>query len=691
MDPRDATPAAAPYAQPAEHLGDEIALTRLLLARAMAGKRTDARVPDGPSVAELDAAIAGLTRTIALRLAAARAAGRPMPLDRLRSVFGLSTSEQRVVAALAALEMDVELRELARFITGDPSRAQPDVGLLQLLLYDGVAPRALSDLRPDGLLFRFALILDVDAGRDVAFVLRRVRVAERVLELAHGFDRFDRLLADVCELDKGGAPLAAIAAQAGPRVEIERLLAAAVSEAAAGRAHPAVVVIGPEGAGRKSLVAAAATALGRPVLRIRCERLPTDGALLAGLGRAIVREAMWWGALLLFDGADRVAAAARELGIDRTLLGDVAGPIAATSARLTGATLPFDRGAVQIHVELPDEDDRAILWRLGLGAGTAAEVITWSAARYSLTPGRILAASASARATAGARVAAGEAASLTRADVHAAVRTVLDSKLSGLGMRVTWRQGWSDVVLPEDTMLEIRELIARVAHRRRVHDEWGFAAKVAKGLGLSALFSGPPGTGKTMVAGIIADELGLDLYQVDLSRIVSKWVGETEKNLAELFDAAEAGHAILLFDEADSLFAKRTDVSSSVDRYANLEVNYLLQRMEAFRGISILTTNHDTAIDEAFRRRLSCKIDFPMPEVEERLSLWRTLLPAGAIGEAPLDLERMADRYVMTGGHIRNAVLRAAFLAADEGVKIEMKHLVRAANLEYAAVGKVMA
>jgi SpoVK/Ycf46/Vps4 family AAA+-type ATPase len=257
-------------------------------------------------------------------------------------------------------------------------------------------------------------------------------------------------------------------------------------------------------------------------------------------------------------------------------------------------------------------------------------------------------------------------------------------------MRITWRQTWDDLVLPDDAVLEVREFIARIRHRRLVYESWGFGRKVAKGLGLSALFSGPPGTGKTMVAGLIAEELKLDLYQVDLSKVVSKWIGETEKNLAELFDAAEAGHAILLFDEADSLFAKRTEVKSSNDRYANLEVNYLLQRMEAFAGVVILTTNHETSIDEAFRRRLSLRVDFPVPEPEERERLWRTLLPAQAEVSADIDFDGLAHRFEMTGGYIKNAALRAAFLAADEGTAIAMRHLMRAARAEYQAMGKVI-
>jgi SpoVK/Ycf46/Vps4 family AAA+-type ATPase len=311
----------------------------------------------------------------------------------------------------------------------------------------------------------------------------------------------------------------------------------------------------------------------------------------------------------------------------------------------------------------------------------------WAAERYFVTPGVIGGAATAAITRAAARV---DAPALTARDLHDGVRGVLDAKIATLGTRITWRQTWADLVLPDDAVLEVRELIARVRHRRQVYEAWGFGRKVAKGLGLSALFSGPPGTGKTMVAGLIAEELELDLYQVDLSKVVSKWVGETEKNLGELFDAAEAGHAVLLFDEADSLFAKRTDVKSSNDRYANLEVNYLLQRMEAFAGIVILTTNLDTAIDDAFRRRLSLRVEFPVPEPDERARLWRALLPVSAAIADDLDFDALGDRFEMTGGYIKNAAVRAAFLAADEGGPIAMRHLVRAARAEYQAMGKVI-
>jgi predicted nucleic acid-binding protein len=352
------------------------------------------------------------------------------------------------------------------------------------------------------------------------------------------------------------------------------------------------------------------------------------------------------------------------------------------------------RGLVMVDVPVPTEEARATLWRRAL-EGRAAPDLDYElvAARYPISGGIVLRAASAASSLAEARGRAaggGEAGAVGDRDIHAGLRGTLEHKLAGLGRRITWRQGWDDLILPEDSTEEIREFIARMRHKRQVYDDWGFSRKLAKGLGLSALFAGQPGTGKTMVAGLIADELNLDLYQIDLSRIVSKYVGETEKNLAELFEAAEAGHAILLFDEADSLFAKRTEVKSSVDRYANLEVNYLLQRMEAFGGITILTTNMDTAIDEAFKRRISFKVNFPFPEPEDRLKLWRVILPAEAHVSGEIDYEYLANKYEMSGGYIRNAVLRAAFLAADDKSPITMRHMMRAANLEYASMGKVV-
>jgi SpoVK/Ycf46/Vps4 family AAA+-type ATPase len=248
---------------------------------------------------------------------------------------------------------------------------------------------------------------------------------------------------------------------------------------------------------------------------------------------------------------------------------------------------------------------------------------------------------------------------------------------------------WSRVVLPPDVQDSILELLARIKHRRLVYDVWGYDQVISTSRGVTALFQGGPGTGKTLVASAIANELGMDLYRVDLSRIMSKWIGETEQNLAKLFDAAEDGHAIILFDEADSLFAKRTEVKTSVDRYANLNVNYLLQRLDSFEGIAILTTNFGTSIDTAFKRRLSFRLTFPFPDEEAREALWRCHVSPGIPTAGVFDYADLAQRYRLSGGYIRNAAVRAAFLAAEEHVPLTHQHLERAIRAEFREIGKI--
>jgi SpoVK/Ycf46/Vps4 family AAA+-type ATPase len=238
------------------------------------------------------------------------------------------------------------------------------------------------------------------------------------------------------------------------------------------------------------------------------------------------------------------------------------------------------------------------------------------------------------------------------------------------------------LVLPEFQIQTLRQIASHVLHRTKVYETWGFAAKEQRGLGVSGLFTGESGTGKTMAAEVLANELQMDLYRVDLSAVVSKYIGETEKNLKQVFDGAEDGGVLLLFDEADALFGKRSDVKDSHDRYANIEVSYLLQRIEAYRGLAILTTNLKSSMDRAFQRRLRFTVNFPFPDPTQREAIWRRIFPAQAPTQG-LDYKRLAQLNI-TGGNIRNIALNAAFLAAEEGnaKPVEMEHLARAAKLE---------
>ncbi|MGH9760307.1 MAG: ATP-binding protein, partial [Blastocatellia bacterium] len=267
-----------------------------------------------------------------------------------------------------------------------------------------------------------------------------------------------------------------------------------------------------------------------------------------------------------------------------------------------------------------------------------------------------------------------------------ACRVQSRARLEDLAQRIEPAAGWDDIVLPELQLRILRDIAVHVRRRALVYEGWGFGTKGERGLGISALFAGVSGTGKTMAAEVLAGHLRLDLFRIDLSQVVNKYIGETEKNLRRVFDAAEESGAILLFDEADALFGKRSEVKDSHDRYANIEVSYLLQRMETYRGLAVLTTNLKEALDTAFMRRIRFIIQFPFPDANNRREIWRRVFPV----EAPtdrLDIDKLA-RLNVAGGNIRNIALNAAFLAADAGEPVRMGHLLRAASAEYAKIGK---
>ena len=664
---------APPFRSPREQLDEMVALAAAALDRRAA--RLDGREA---KVAELDAVI-GEQRG---RIAARRAADPRLPMEELRRACALTDREDTVLWLLALAELSPEIRRRV----AAAGRGAVDVELIGELVYgDGRdTARLVDELAAEGALFGLRLIEWSQPRRaDTGYLERALRVAPRVLELVLGRRVLDPAVAGVAAL-LPAVDAEALAVERGVRDEAIALIRTARAAAAAGRNAPVIALLGRDGAGRARLAAAT----GAPALRVDTAALPTSADGRAHLLAILGREARLFDAVLVFDELDRPAAGAHQADVAERLRAiELAIPptvaIVVTARAELGVGPQRGRGLVSVRVPTLGEDDRRALWRRALGDG-ADDVAATAAGRYAIPAGTIVDAAATATARAAAR---GGAVSVE--DVHRSVSARLGEELGSLAIPVTWRARWEDLVLPDDVADELRELRARIRHRRTVFETWGFGAG-GKGLGLSALFGGPPGTGKSMAAAVIAQELGLELYQIDLARVVSKYVGETEQHLARLFDAAEAGHAVLLFDEADALFARRTDVKSSNDRYANLEVNYLLQRMESFAGITILTTNAETVIDEAFRRRLAFRITFPLPEAEERARLWRSHLPAAAAVAADVDVDALAQRYAMSGGYIKNAVLRAAFLAADEGSAITMGHLVRAAGLEYAAMGKVL-
>jgi SpoVK/Ycf46/Vps4 family AAA+-type ATPase len=345
------------------------------------------------------------------------------------------------------------------------------------------------------------------------------------------------------------------------------------------------------------------------------------------------------------------------------------------------------RPLVRVHFPRPGYAQRLKLWEHFLLArtGTRGPDCRELANHFELTTGQIkdVVASAWDRASKGGR-------GLEVEDLYVAAREHSNPSLADLARKIEPRYTWDDIVLPVDQVAILREIVATVRGRPLVLDEWGVGRKLVPSRGVTALFAGPPGTGKTMAAEIIAGELGLDLYKIDLSTVVSKYIGETEKNLERIFAEAASSNAILFFDEADALFGKRSEVRDSHDRYANIEISYLLQRMEAYDGVTILATNLRANLDEAFTRRLQFSVDFPFPEEDDRLRIWQTLFPPGVPRDPELDFPILARRFKLAGGNIRNVIVSAAYLAAADGGRLTMAHLLHGTRRELQKMGRLV-
>jgi hypothetical protein len=570
-----------------------------------------------------------------------------------------------------------------------------------------VHARGLDDTASRGLslsLYGRIANLEADASRALGLALLPGHAASRngLLMPAHGewvpsalpWMPAPELIHYLAGQPTGVAILSAIAPPAeGALLDEVQQRAVAQIRAVLGNRQPLVLYIeGAELTGRRTAVA---LATGGPVLAVDLANLAPSPDSLRDALIALRREAALRGAVAVIAGIEELMSA--EGGKDPRMrllaqhLNAASEPVVLVSS-WRGIDVGTQLPAVRIEWTIPEVAARGELWRELAGATTgAAGDIDLIAHRFPMGAGAIR------RAVSSAQVLAGKppGSPLAAAELQAGIRQNVAERLGGLAERVMVKQTWNDLVLADDVMTRVVGLVGRVRHAHMVYEQWGYRAKMPRGVGVAALFSGPPGTGKTMVAGLIANELDLELYQVDLSKVVSKWIGETEKQLAKVFDAAEAGHVLMLFDEADALFGQRsTEMRGATDRYANLEVNFLLQRIERFNGIVILTTNLDASIDKALKRRLAAHVVFQHPDEDERAQLWTQLLAAdGSPLGRDLDARTLSRLYPkMTGANIRNAALAAAFLAAAEGRnRIDQATVVQAARGEYLSMGHVLA
>jgi AAA+ superfamily predicted ATPase len=602
--------------------------------------------------------------------------GDERPMQALAQRLGWTAQEIAFVWAAVALAVNPRMLVHARGLDDSATRGL-SIGLFSRIA--GLAPDAARTL---GLAFlpghsaARSGLLYAATGEHTPSALPWVPAPELVRFLA-GEPTSSGLLVEI------EAPVDGVVLDPAQRAAVERISAMLYSGQ-----RMVLHVEGPALTGRRTAVALASAG---PVLALDIGQLAPTPASLHDALVALRREAALCGAVPVIAGVEELVSA--EGGRDPRLrvltqqLELVNGPVVLVT---TWRGLDVGGGAVPVvRVEwpIPDAVTRAELWCAFAGRGDAA--CDPLAHRFRIGAGAIRRAAASARVLAGRTTGA-----LTAAELQAGVRQNIAERMGELAKRVVVNQSWDDLVLADDVMAQVQALVGRIQHGHRVYEDWGYRSKMPRGVGVAALFSGPPGTGKTMVAGIIAAQLDLELYQVDLSSVVSKWVGETEKQLAKVFDAAEAGHVLLLFDEADALFGKRSsEMRGANDRYANLEVNFLLQRIESFNGIAILTTNLDATIDKALKRRLAAHVVFQHPDDDERVRLWDRLLSADAPLAADIDSYALAQYFpAMSGANIRNAALGAAFLTAAEGRHtIDNATVMRAARSEYLSMGHVLA
>lgn len=581
-----------------------------------------------------------------------------------------------LMCVLIAVETDPVAARLISYLGGNQTQFTLTLDLVLEIIYmprtaqqSQAAAMLLHDLDPSSQ-FRRLRYIQIDAADSRSMLAQPIRLHPRVTGWLLGQSGMAAELSAYATMYEAQVPTG----ESRPE-DIDAVVTAfALSERL-------LVIEGPQRSGREMTLRFAAVQLAKPLLIVSGQGLGPDRLLAA------FREAVLQSALLAFRDTQGILEG-ECLSRFRECLEVYPDTVALIQEEHRTQSLTTLRPIVTVTMGIPEYSERLNLWQRYLGRDSEInpQELGEIAGLYNLGISGIVSACQSA-----AEMAGFYKSKVARPHIARAVRQLFDGDLSSVANRVEVSQTWDDLVLPEDFAENITEILARIRYRNEVMGHWGMGRKLGKGLGLTMLFSGEPGTGKSMVAGLIAKELGLDLYVLDLSRVSSKWLGETEKNLSRAFDAAEAGHVLLLFDEAESILGRRTtEIRSSNDRYANQETNFVLARMEQFQGIAAFTTNMASAVEPAMLRRISVNLQFPFPDEQLRARLWERMIPPELPIAEELNFAELGERYEISGGFIRNIVLRAAFAAAYEGTGLTMEHMRRAASLEYRERGSLM-
>jgi SpoVK/Ycf46/Vps4 family AAA+-type ATPase len=715
------------YSNSREHLFDELGRLDLLLSLRVARQRLDpaysgftefrglfitedevdsildeskndtgSECPQGQTgIQSLSSALYRHSQQVAERAALAEGQNIRLSLRQLARRFDLSPFDVDAMLVCLAPELDLKYEKLYAYLQDDVTRKRPTVDLILNLLCRSLEEKieARARFHAASPLFKHHLLFySGEAPLDqTTFLSRCLKIDDRVLNYLLEVETIDEQLVPFTKLIVPEAELEELLLPSDFKQSLICLFRTQCFASGNGGGHRGFIFHGPRGSGKKYAAETLCGSAGMDILIADLPRMLAAATNHLPQVTRLLREAILRNAAVYLDHAEVLSgenekAAQVRLALPAALAGFPGLVFVGSEQPIEVELGAFPRFAFPV----PSGSLRRQMWLKYLmkdGGRVSAEVdLSAIAGKFKFTAGKIRRAVAEARQLSQMR---GGEGGISTDDLHRACRMQSNARLSTLARKITPLYGWDDIVLPKDRLMQLREICAHVRQRSRVFDEWNFDRKLSLGKGLSVLFAGPSGTGKTMAAEIIAGELGIDIYKIDLSSVVSKYIGETEKNLSRIFEEAEESNAILFFDEADALFGKRSEVRDSHDRYANIEINYLLQKMEEYEGIVILASNFQKNIDEAFTRRLRFVVEFPFPDEEYRYHIWKVVFPARTPLDGEIDFGFLASKFKLAGGSIKNIALNAAFLAAGNSGVVDMEHIIRATRRELQKMGRL--
>lgn len=608
-------------------------------------------------------------------------------LPAITRIFQLTPFEKDCLLVCLAPELDAKYDKLYAYLQDDVTKKNPTIGLILDLLCESLRERHHAIFNTNGLLFKYRLVASISSG-EIPFVSRALKIDDRIKDFLIGYHSLDYRVAGISQIIAPGMADGDVVVSDEKHDQMREAARLHFTNEKTAEKNLLFFFHGPKGAGKKTLAKLICSDLGIPLIIADLGNIP-EGQTLEETVWFLGREAVLHSSAVCLDGIESYACL--PIPQLKSLLKSIE-----TFSRLTfllAEHFSLPRQSVADHVfvdmkfSIPDETTRIHIWTKYLKSHhplmNQSEIETL-AGKFNFTPGQIRDAVIAARNRAHCYSGSGSSCD----NLYDICRNLSQSKLGNLAGKLATKRTWDDIILPPDHMAQMKDLCDQARFRKVVYGDWGFGNKLSAGKGLAVLFSGPPGTGKTLAAEIIAGELQLHLYKIDLSQVVDKYIGETEKNLKRVFSEAERSNAILFFDEADALFGKRSETKDAHDRYANIEVGYLLQSIEEYEGIVILATNLVNNMDEAFQRRLNFIIQFPFPDLKDREHIWRSVYPQAAPISEDLDYPFLAEKLKICGGNIKNIALTSAFYAARQQSRIGMKEIMRAVKREYQKMGK---